>query len=62
VLSERYFGNVAHTLVLNSMVIRAPSWVKRLYARPAMMLERALDPLLGRRLSCSVSCQWRKRA
>jgi SAM-dependent methyltransferase len=61
VVDERYFGNVAHTLVLNSMVVRAPSWLKRVYAGPAMALEAALSPFLGRRLSCSVSCQWRKR-
>jgi SAM-dependent methyltransferase len=61
VLTETYFGNVAHTLVLNSMVLRAPLWLKRIYARPAMMLEAALNPVLGKRLSCSVICQWRKR-
>jgi SAM-dependent methyltransferase len=61
VVNETYFGNVAHTLVLNSMVLRAPPELKRLYARPAMALERALNPILGRRLSCSVSCQWQKR-
>jgi SAM-dependent methyltransferase len=60
-ISERYFGNVAHTLVLNSMVLRVPPSLKRLYARPAMALERLLNPILGRRLACSVSCQWRKR-
>jgi len=61
VVSERYFGNVAHTLVLNSMVLRVPAWLKRVYARPAMALERLLNPILGRRLACSVSCQWQKR-
>jgi 2-polyprenyl-3-methyl-5-hydroxy-6-metoxy-1,4-benzoquinol methylase len=61
VVSERYFGSIAHTLVLNSMVIRAPSWLKRLYAGPAMAIEALIDPFLGRRLTCSVSCQWRKR-
>jgi SAM-dependent methyltransferase len=61
VVAERYFGSVAHTLVLNSMILRASPRVKRLYAGPAMALERMLDPLLGPRLSCSVSCQWRKR-
>jgi SAM-dependent methyltransferase len=60
-VAERYFGNVAHTLVLNSMVLRVPTWLKRVYARPTMALERMLNPLLGRRLSCSVSCQWQKR-
>ena len=62
VISERYFGNVAHTLVLNSMVLRAPRWLKRLYSSPAMEIEALLNPILGRRLSCSVVCQWRKRA
>jgi SAM-dependent methyltransferase len=62
VVDETYFGNVAHTLVLNSMILRAPWWLKRLYGRPAMMLERALNPLLGRRLCCAVSCRWQKRA
>jgi 2-polyprenyl-3-methyl-5-hydroxy-6-metoxy-1,4-benzoquinol methylase len=61
VVTERYYGNVAHTLVLNSMVLRTPRWVKRLYAEPAMAAERLLNPVLGRRLSCSVLCQWRRR-
>jgi SAM-dependent methyltransferase len=60
IVQEKYFGNVAHTLVLNSMVLRVPRWLKRLYARPAMWLEKLLNPVLGRRLSCSVSCQWRR--
>jgi 2-polyprenyl-3-methyl-5-hydroxy-6-metoxy-1,4-benzoquinol methylase len=60
VLTERYFGNVAHTLVLNSMVIRSPAWMKRLYSPPAMAIEALLNPILGRRFACSVSCQWQK--
>ena len=62
VRSERFFGNVAHTLVLNSMVLRVPPRLKRMYARPAMAVEALLNPVLGRTLSCSVSCQWRKPA
>jgi SAM-dependent methyltransferase len=61
-VSERYFGNVAHTLVLNSMVLRTPRWLKRLYSEPAMALESVLNRILGRRLACSVLCQWQKRA
>jgi len=61
-VSEHYFGNLAHTLVLNSMVLRVPRRLKRLYGRPVMAAEAALNPLLGRRLSCSVSCQWQKVA
>ena len=61
-LSERYFGNVAHTLVLNSLVLRVPGWLKRVYGPPAIAIEAALNPVLGRRLSCSVSCRWQKLA
>lgn len=61
IVSEEYFGNVAHTLVLNSMVLRAPSWLKHAYAGPVMSLEGLLNRILGRKLSCSVLCQWRKR-
>jgi SAM-dependent methyltransferase len=60
-VTEHYFGNVAHVLVLNSLVMRVPPSVKRLYATPAIWIERFLNPLLGRRLSCSVTCQWQKR-
>jgi SAM-dependent methyltransferase len=59
-VGERYFGNVAHTLVLNSMVLRAPTWLKRIYGPTAIALESILNRFLGRRLSCSVSCQWKK--
>jgi SAM-dependent methyltransferase len=62
VVTKKYFGNVAHTLVLNSMVLRVPVRVKRVYAGPVMLLERLLNPILGRRLSCSVSCQWQRPA
>lgn len=60
VVSESYFGNFGHVLVLNSLVIRAPDRLKSLYSRPAMAVERVLNPLLGKRLSCSVICQWQK--
>jgi SAM-dependent methyltransferase len=61
-LSERYFGNVAHTLLLNSMALRIPTQLKPFYAVPVIAVETALNPLLGRRLSCSVRCQWQKIA
>jgi SAM-dependent methyltransferase len=62
VVSEEYFGNLAHTLVLNSMVLRVPHWLKHAYAGPAMSIEARLNPILGPRLTCSVLCQWRKLA
>lgn len=57
---EHYFGNIAHTLVLNSMVLRVSPQLKRVYGGAAMALEALLNPVLGRRLACSVSCQWQK--
>jgi len=61
-VSERCFGNLAHAFVLNSRVLRVRRRLKRLYGTPLMAAEAALNPLLGRRLSCSVSCQWHKVA
>jgi SAM-dependent methyltransferase len=57
---ERYGGNVAYLLVLQSMELRVPLGLKRLYAPPLMLLERALGPLQPRWLSCYVICQWEK--
>ena len=50
----------SHTLVLNSMILRVPRRLKQLHGAPVMAAEAALNPLFGRRLSCSVSCQWLK--
>lgn len=60
-VSEWYGGNLAYLLVLNSLIFRVPVGWKRFYARPLMFLERLIEPLQGRRLSCIVVCQWRKR-
>jgi len=57
----RYLGTVAYISVLNSMVLRVPLWSKRLYAPPAMAIERTLAPLLGRRLTCFAIARWVKR-
>ena len=39
---ERYVGNVAYLLVLNSMVFRIPRVLKRFYAPPLFLLERLI--------------------
>ena len=60
-LEERYFGNLAYLLVLNSMVFRIPLRLKPYYALPLMLLEAILEKLQGKLLSCCVIGRWRKR-
>ena len=57
---ERYYGNVAYLLVLNSMVFRIPLRLKPFYTTPLLRLESLISPLQGETLSCFVVCQWRK--
>jgi SAM-dependent methyltransferase len=61
VITERYIGSVAYILVLNSLVLRMPRRVKRLYSPLALAVERLLAPILRKSTACAVSCQWRKR-
>ena len=56
-----YAGNLAYLLVYNSMVVRAPRWLKALYSRPLLWLEGPLQRLQTRRTSCMVIGRWRKR-
>lgn len=58
---ERYLGNAAYLLVLNSMVFRIPLKLKSFYTPPLLRLESMISPFQGRLLSCFVVCQWRKR-
>ena len=58
---RRYLGTTAYIGVLNSMVLRVPLWTKRLYATPATLIERTLDPLVGKHLTCFAIGRWVKR-
>src|SRR5438309_2280494 len=61
-VSTRYSGGPAYLLVFNSMVFRVPlSWKAR-YTRPLLWLERRLERIQGKRLSCFAMAQWRKKA
>jgi SAM-dependent methyltransferase len=60
-VSKRFAGNVAYMLVLNSLVFRVPIGLKRFYAPILLRLESVIGRVQGRRLSCFVLCQWRKR-
>lgn len=57
---ERYMGNLAYIVVLNSMVLRLPVGLKKYYAEPAMRIESLLNRLLPRALACYTICRWRK--
>ncbi len=57
---ERYLGNAAYLLVLNSMVFRIPLRLKPIYTTPLLRLESLISPFQGRLFSCFVVCQWRK--
>ncbi|HVN83399.1 MAG TPA: class I SAM-dependent methyltransferase [Candidatus Binatia bacterium] len=57
---ERYGGNIAFLLVLNSMVFRLPVWLKAVYAPLVLWVERLLSRWGGKRFSCFAICQWRK--
>jgi SAM-dependent methyltransferase len=57
---EEYGGNVAYLLVMNSLMLRIPHWMKRYYSSALMPLESAIRRIQGKRLSCIVICRWRK--
>lgn len=57
----RYLGNIAYVFVFNSLIVRVPLGLKAVYAPVLMAIERVLSPLLTRRTSCFMVCQWRKR-
>jgi len=58
---EKYVGNAAYLLVLNSMIFRMPLWLKKIYSPALMRLERALAGFQSRRFSLAVICQWDRK-
>ncbi|MFN2532842.1 MAG: class I SAM-dependent methyltransferase [Pyrinomonadaceae bacterium] len=60
-LKLEYMGNLAYLLVFNSMVFRVPLWLKQYYTTPLVVMESIINKLQGRRLSCYVAAQWRKK-
>jgi SAM-dependent methyltransferase len=57
---ERYLGNAAYLLVLNSMVFRIPLKLKPFYTPLLLQFESLISPFQGRLFSCFVVCQWQK--
>jgi SAM-dependent methyltransferase len=60
-LRVEHHGGPGYLLVLNSLIFRIPHAWKRFYAPPLIRLDRLLDPLQGRRLSCFAVGQFRRR-
>lgn len=60
-LEESYFGNIAFFLVYQSMMLRIPVAWKKYYAKTLFEIEDRIRPLQGKRLSCQVICQWKKK-
>jgi len=56
-----YSGGIAYLLVINSMVFRIPLRIKPLYAPVAMALESIFGFPKGKKLSCFMICQWKKK-
>ncbi len=56
-----YGGNVAYLLVFNSMVFRVPLALKKFYTPPFLFLEGLIGKIQGKKLSCFVLGQWRKK-
>lgn len=60
-IRETYGGNLAFLLVVNSLVFRIRQSWKRFYSSPLLWLESRIGALQGKRTSCFVICQWRKK-
>jgi ubiquinone/menaquinone biosynthesis C-methylase UbiE len=60
-LGARYAGGPAYLFVYNSMIFRIPPALKPLYAPVLMAMDAWIEKFQGKRLSCFVICQWRKK-
>jgi SAM-dependent methyltransferase len=60
-LDLEHHGGPGYLLVLNSLIFRIPHKLKRWYAPPLILLDRVLDRVLGRRLSCFAVGRLRRR-
>ena len=58
---EQYKGNIAYLCVLNSMIFRINVSAKRFFSPALLRLEAMIEKIQGRRFSCFVICQWRKK-
>jgi ubiquinone/menaquinone biosynthesis C-methylase UbiE len=57
---KQFQGNIAYLLVFNSMVLRVPLRFKEVYSPLCFILERLIQKLQGKTLSCFAVVQWQK--
>jgi ubiquinone/menaquinone biosynthesis C-methylase UbiE len=57
---DKYAGNIAYLLIINSLIFRIPFNVKKLIYRPLFALERLMSRFQGKASSCIIISQWRK--
>ena len=60
-ISISYFGNIAYYLVINSMILRIPFFIKRIISNPLLFIERIITPYQTRYFSSYAITQWRKK-
>ena len=60
-ITEKYIGNLAYLLVLNSMIFRIPPGLKRFYSPLMMGIESLAGRFQGRLMSCMVVCRSTKK-
>jgi SAM-dependent methyltransferase len=58
---EVYGGNLGFLLVFNSVAFRIPLRLKPLYSPVMLRVEALIRRFQGKRSSCFVVCQWRKK-
>ncbi|MDP4268351.1 MAG: class I SAM-dependent methyltransferase [Bacteroidota bacterium] len=58
---EKYIGDVAYLFVLNSMIFRMPLKLKKILSPFLIFFEHLTNPFHGKKFSCFVVSQWRKK-
>jgi ubiquinone/menaquinone biosynthesis C-methylase UbiE len=61
VCKTKYLGNIAYILVLNTLILRMPKKLKRLYTPTLLRLEAFISKFQNKTFSCFIVGQWRKK-
>ena len=60
-IKQKYMGNIAYLLVMNSLAFRIPLSIKPFYTPLLLRMEKIFERFQGKTFSCSLLCQWRKK-
>lgn len=60
-ISEDYGGSLGYFFVLQSLVLKIPTWLKNLYSPVLILFDKCINPYIGRRFGAYVICQWEKK-